>query len=63
MTGLRIISNCRAKPFAKDCATTAPVVRRLLGAERIERLLQLKRVCDPAQVLQTDLFRRLFPSS
>jgi decaprenylphospho-beta-D-ribofuranose 2-oxidase len=48
--------------FAKDSTTTPQIVRQFLGAPCIERFFELKRRCDPGHILETDLFRRLFPA-
>ena len=49
--------------FAKDLVLTPPDVRRMFDAEKLERFLALKRELDPEGLLQTDLWRRLFPAS
>jgi len=46
--------------FAKDSALHRSAVVEALGAERVFRFLALKRECDPQNVLQTNLYRRLF---
>jgi len=45
---------------AKDATLRPEYLRRSLGEDRIERFLSLKRLYDPAMMLQSDLFRRLF---
>lgn len=46
--------------FAKDATLTRGACRRMWPAENVERFLAMKRRCDPAGLLQTDLFRRVF---
>ena len=46
--------------FAKDSTLTAPQLERYLAEERVRRFRALKRTLDPENVLQTDLWRRLF---
>lgn len=46
--------------FAKDLTLEPPSAERYLGEETVERFLELKRRCDPEQILQTNLYRRLF---
>ncbi len=48
--------------FAKDSTLTAPDLERYRAEERVQRFLALKRELDPEALLQTDLWRRLFPS-
>jgi decaprenylphospho-beta-D-ribofuranose 2-oxidase len=48
--------------FAKDMLLTAETVREFLGDEVIRRFIDLKRTCDPEERLQTNLYRRLFPT-
>jgi FAD/FMN-containing dehydrogenase len=47
--------------FAKDSTLRPEVVAAYLGEERIARFRELKRRCDPDELLQTDLWRRVFP--
>jgi FAD/FMN-containing dehydrogenase len=47
--------------FAKDSTLTAPDLARYRAEERVQRFLALKRTCDPESLLETDLWRRLFP--
>ena len=47
--------------FAKDATLSPANVRRFLGDERLDSLRQMKQKCDPANILQSDLSRRLFP--
>jgi hypothetical protein len=46
--------------FAKDSTLRPDVVAGYLGAETIERFMALKARCDPSNILQTNLSRRLF---
>ncbi|MGI8907507.1 MAG: FAD-binding oxidoreductase [Candidatus Sumerlaeaceae bacterium] len=46
--------------FAKDATLTPDVMRRFFGDETLEKFAALKRRCDPENLLQTDLSRRLF---
>jgi hypothetical protein len=46
--------------FAKDSTLRPQIVRAYLGESRIERFLALKQRCDPENLLQTKLWRRLF---
>ena len=47
--------------FAKDSTLRPEVARAYLGDERIAAFHELKRRCDPDNLLQTDLWRRVFP--
>jgi FAD/FMN-containing dehydrogenase len=47
--------------FAKDSTLTAPQLERYRAEERVQRFLAMKRTLDPEALLQTDLWRRLFP--
>lgn len=49
--------------FAKDSTLHPERLQSSLGEERVQRFLALKRRVDPENLLQTDLFRRLFASS
>lgn len=46
--------------FAKDSTLDPASAEMFLGRSAIERFVAVKRECDPAGVLQTDLSRRLF---
>jgi FAD/FMN-containing dehydrogenase len=46
--------------FAKDSTLTPEVVQAYLGEETVRRFRKLKTECDPASILQTDLYRRCF---
>lgn len=46
--------------FAKDATLQREAVRRFFPEEKLARFLALKRRCDPGNLLQTDLSRRLF---
>jgi FAD/FMN-containing dehydrogenase len=46
--------------FAKDSTLHPRRLAAFLGEERVRRFLQLKRSLDPENLLQTDLYRRIF---
>ena len=46
--------------FAKNSETSAESARRFLGVETIEKFRTLKKRCDPNNLLESDLYRRLF---
>ena len=46
--------------FAKDSTLSPETVQSYLGSDTINTFLELKRRTDPEQVLQTNLWRRLF---
>lgn len=46
--------------FAKDATLRASSLRRIWPPETIDRFLQIKRRCDPENLLQSDLYRRMF---
>lgn len=46
--------------FAKNSETSAETARRFLGEETIARFRALKKRCDPNNLLESDLYRRLF---
>jgi decaprenylphospho-beta-D-ribofuranose 2-oxidase len=48
--------------FAKDSTLRPEVAKMYLGAETIARFRELKQRCDPENLLQTDLWRRIFAS-
>lgn len=57
----RIILNAGGRfYFAKNSETSSEVARTFLGEETIERFKELKKKCDPGNLLQSDLFRRVF---
>ncbi|MEW6072632.1 MAG: FAD-binding oxidoreductase [Planctomycetota bacterium] len=49
--------------LAKDLVLAPADVRRMYGPDALARFLSLKRELDPGSVLQTDLWRRLFPAA
>ena len=49
--------------FAKDSTLHPSRLNDYLGETRVRRFLDLKRQCDPENLLQTDLYRRVFQSS
>ena len=46
--------------FAKDSALHRSSVSEALGVERIAKFMAIKRECDPENLFQTNLYRRLF---
>jgi len=46
--------------FAKNSETRPETARRFLGDETIARFRQLKKRCDPRNILMSDLYRRVF---
>src|SRR5207249_10431306 len=46
--------------FAKDSTLAAERYAPFLAEDRTQRFLALKRQCDPEELLQTNLYRRLF---
>jgi len=48
--------------FAKNSETSPETARRFLGDETIERFKALKRRTDPNNILESDLYRRVFGS-
>jgi len=46
--------------FAKDSTLDSRTARTYLGEEALQRFFDLKKQCDPENLLQTDLARRLF---
>jgi FAD/FMN-containing dehydrogenase len=46
--------------FAKDSTLSAATAAAFLGEERIREFSTLKGICDPDNLLQTNLYRRLF---
>jgi FAD/FMN-containing dehydrogenase len=46
--------------FAKNSETSAETARAFLGEETIAKFRQLKHRCDPQNLLESDLFRRVF---
>ena len=46
--------------FAKDSALHHSALVEALGEERVAKFIALKRECDPENLLQTNLYRRLF---
>ena len=46
--------------FAKNSETSAQSTRRFLGDETIAKFKRLKQRCDPNNLLESDLYRRLF---
>ena len=57
----RIVLNAGGRfYFAKNSETSAEAARAFLGEATIARLKELKKRCDPNNVLESDLFRRVF---
>lgn len=48
--------------FAKDSTLAPETVERFLGSQTVQRFRTLKSRCDPEGLLQSDLYRRCFPS-
>ena len=46
--------------FAKNSETSAETARRFLGEETIAKFKALKKRCDPNNLLESDLYRRVF---
>lgn len=46
--------------FAKNSETNAETTRRFLGEETVAKFRLLKKRCDPNNLLQSDLYRRIF---
>ena len=46
--------------FAKNSETSAETARAFLGEETIRKFKERKKRCDPNNVLESDLFRRVF---
>ena len=49
--------------FAKNSETSAEAARAFLGEETIVKFNELKQRCDPNNLLESDLFRRVFGQS
>jgi decaprenylphospho-beta-D-ribofuranose 2-oxidase len=57
----RIVLNAGGRfYFAKNSETSAEVARAFLGEETIRKFKELKKGCDPNNLLESDLFRRVF---
>ena len=48
--------------FAKNSETEPETAARFLGAETLARFKSLKQRCDPDALLESDLYRRVFPA-
>jgi FAD/FMN-containing dehydrogenase len=46
--------------FAKNSETTSESTMRFLGSETIEKFKKLKKRCDPNNILESNLYRRVF---
>jgi hypothetical protein len=46
--------------FAKNSETTAEHTRAFLGDETIAKFKKMKKRCDPDELLESDLYRRVF---
>ena len=46
--------------FAKNSETSPETTRRFLGEATIQKFVALKKRCDPNNLLQSDLYRRVF---
>jgi decaprenylphospho-beta-D-ribofuranose 2-oxidase len=49
--------------FAKNSETTAVTAQKFLGIDTIARFKKLKKRCDPNNLLESDLYRRVFGGS
>lgn len=49
--------------FAKNSETSAEAARAFLGKEALAKFRELKQRCDPNDLLESDLFRRVFGKS
>ncbi|MFH2104104.1 MAG: FAD-binding oxidoreductase [Chloroflexota bacterium] len=49
--------------FAKNSETTPETARRFLGEDVLKKYRALKKRCDPQNILESDLFRRVFGQS
>jgi FAD/FMN-containing dehydrogenase len=57
----RIVLNAGGRfYFAKNSETSAEATRAFLGEETIKKFKELKKRCDPNNLLESDLFRRVF---
>jgi FAD/FMN-containing dehydrogenase len=57
----RIILNAGGRfYFAKNSETTPETAQRFLGKHTLERFRKLKQRCDPDDILESDLYRRVF---
>jgi decaprenylphospho-beta-D-ribofuranose 2-oxidase len=48
--------------FAKNSETTTETMQKFLGKDTLERFKKLKKRCDPNNLLESDLYRRVFGS-
>lgn len=46
--------------FAKNSETTSESAKRFLGSEAIQKFKKLKKRCDPKNILESNLYRRVF---
>ena len=46
--------------FAKNSETSAGSTRKFLGDEAVAKFMKLKKRCDPHEMLESDLYRRVF---
>jgi FAD/FMN-containing dehydrogenase len=57
----RIVLNAGGRfYFAKNSETSAEAALAFLGGETIRKFKELKKRCDPVNLLESDLFRRIF---
>jgi hypothetical protein len=45
--------------FAKDSLISSAAAARFLGQDTLQRFREFKARCDPQELLQTELYRRL----
>jgi FAD/FMN-containing dehydrogenase len=46
--------------FAKNSETTPETAVRFLGEEAVRKFRAMKKRCDPHNLLESDLYRRVF---
>jgi decaprenylphospho-beta-D-ribofuranose 2-oxidase len=55
-----VLKQCGRFYFAKNSETSAESTRAFLGSEVVARFKKLKKRCDPNDLLESDLYRRVF---
>jgi FAD/FMN-containing dehydrogenase len=55
-----VLKNSGRFYFAKNSETSVESTRRFLGDETIAKFKKLKKRCDPNNLLESDLYRRVF---
>lgn len=57
----RVVLDCNGKFYlAKDSTLHSSVYQQSLGLSAVEKFRSLKQRCDPENILQTNIYRRLF---